>query len=121
MRADGRAEAAGGLQHVQRLRGEDVAELEEFRRLVNHADRHGGRIDVGRMETEDMAVGKPTRDDEITMIAVVAADVIGVVRRLDPAVAGAQELEDGLVRFAEDFREVRGEFEAFGPCHADRT
>ena len=120
-RADRRAETAGGLQDVQRLGGQDVAEFEQFRSLENHADRHGGRIDVGRMEAEDMSVGAATGDDEVAVISLVATDVIGVVRRLDPAVAGAQELEDGLVSLSEDFREVRGELEAFGAGHADRT
>ena len=120
-RADRRAETARGLQDVQRLRGQDVAEFEQLRGLENHADRHGGRIDVGRMEAKDMSVGAPTGDDEVAVITLVATDVVGVVRRLDPAVALAPELEDGLIGFAEDFREVRGEFEAFGARHADRT
>ena len=120
-RTDGRAETTRRLEDVERLGCEDVTELKKFRRREHHAYRRGGRIDVGRMEAEDVAVGAEARDHEVAVIAVVAADVVGVVRRLDPAAGVAQELEDGLLRFAEDFSEVRRQFETFGARHADGT
>ena len=119
--ADERAEVAGRLEHVERIGSEDVAEFQQFRGLVDHPRRSGGRIRVGRMETEDMADRAQARDDEVAMVVGGTSDVVGVVRRLDPAVAVAQELEFGLGGGAQDLVGRDAQLEAFGAGDADGT
>ena len=91
------AEITGRLEHVERVGGQDIAELEQVRRLENHPHRCGGRIGVRGMETKDMLVGPATGDDEVAMVVGGATDIVGVVRRLHPATAVAEELEFELI------------------------
>ena len=118
--ADERAEITRWLEHIERIGGENVAELKEVRSRENHPHRGGGRIGVRGMETEDMPIGPAPGDDQVTMVRGGAKNIVGIVRRLHPATAVAQELEFELVGCAEDVRGGDAQFETFGTGDADR-
>ena len=117
---DERAEITRWLEHIERIGGENVAELKEVRSRENHPHRGGGRIGVRGMETEDMLIGPAPGDDQVAMVRGRAKNIVGIVRRLHPTTAVAEELEFELVGRAEDVRGGDAQFETFGTGDTDR-
>ena len=117
---DERAEITRRLEHIERIGGQDIAKLEQVRRLEDHPHRCGGRIGVCSMETEDMLIGPATGDDQVAMIRGGAKNVVGVVWRLHPATAVAEEFKFELFSRAEDVLDGDAQFETFGTGDADR-
>jgi hypothetical protein len=89
------AEAAGGLELVERSAGEDFARLANGAVVPTHALRSAEGISPDGDESEDVTAGAMAIKDEVTVSLPVALEIISIVRRLDPAAVGETELKGG--------------------------
>ena len=119
VRTDGRAEGTDRLQHIERVRGEDVAQFQFVGLGVNQAHRRRGGVHVHGEEAEEMPPGTRRRERQVAMTMIVAADVVRVMRRLEPAAVGADELERHLGAVGGDVGERDRELETFRALGAD--
>ena len=113
VRADRRAEGTDRLEHIERVRGEDIAQFQFGGLGVDEAHRRRRGVHVHGEEAEEMPPGTRRRERQVAVTVVVAPDVVGVMRRLEPAAVGADELERHLGAVGGDVGERDRELEAF--------